>query len=254
MANIKSPEDIEQLRAAGKLHARILSELSSMVAPGVTTQELNDFAEKSVRDAGDIPSFLKYKPEGALYPYPASLCVSVNDEIVHGIPGGRVLAEGDVVGMDFGVTHNNLITDAAITVAVGEIDEKVKKLLSVTRGALYAGIDAAVFGNRVGDISNAIAAFAKKNGYGIVKDLGGHGVGHHVHEDPYIPNYGKAGTGPLLRAGMVLALEPMFTLGNPDIEFAEDGYTIVTKDHSVSAHFEHTILITKKEAEVLTEE
>ena len=252
MSLIKSQADIENLRIAGKLHARILQDLKKMAVLGVTTLELDEYATQEILKAGDTPSFLNYTPEGISTPYPAALCVSVNDEIVHGIPGERVLVEGDVVGLDLGVTHNGLITDAAISVVVGEVDKKVLKLVKRTEAALYAGIEAARAGKRVGDISYAIEHFIKPYHYGLPKEIGGHGVGHHVHEDPFIPNYGQAHRGQLLKPGMVLALEPMFSLGTSPISFSDDEYTITTRDGAISAHFEHTILITDGEAEILT--
>ena len=252
MVILKSDEEILNLRIAGKLHARILSDLQKMAKPGITTGELDMYARDEIAKAGDIPSFYNYTPDGAGFPYPAGLCVSVNDEIVHGIPGSRVLAEGDIVGLDLGVTHNGSITDAAISVCVGEVSDEVKALSERTRGALYAGIDAARSGKRVGDISCAIEKFIKPFGYGVPREIGGHGVGRYVHEDPFIPNYCSSFRGPVLKPGMVLALEPMFSLGGSDVIFDDDGYTIRTKDGSTSAHFEHTILITENEAEILT--
>ena len=253
MALIKSKEDIENLRVAGKLHARILRDLGKMAVPGITTAELDNYATSEILKAGDTPSFLNYTPEGVNTPYPAALCVSVNDEIVHGIPGDRKLVSGDVVGLDLGVTHNGLITDAAITVLVGEVDKKIMKLAKRTREALYVGIDAARCGKRIGDISFAIEKFIKPYHYGLPKEIGGHGVGHEVHEDPFIPNYGRAHQGQVLKPGMVLALEPMFSLGTSAIVFEDDEYTIKTRDGAISAHFEHTILITDGEAEILTD-
>ncbi len=251
-ANIKKPKEIEFLREGGKCLSYVLREVAKAVRPGVTTASLDALAEKLILEAGNIPSFKNYQPYGADFPFPASICISVNDEIVHGIPGKRVLREGDIVGLDLGVTHKGMITDSAITVAVGAVSEDIDRLMKRTREALEAGIKAARGGATIGDIGAAIEKVAKKEKYGVIQELAGHGVGYKVHEDPYVPNHGKKGTGLKLVPGMVLALEPMFTLGERYIETQEDGYTICTTDGSYSAHFEHTIVITEGEAEVLT--
>ena len=252
MAKIKNTEEIKLLRESGKRLAHVLRKTAKAVAPGVTTGELNALVERLIAEGGDTAPFKGYTPYGAEYPFPGAICISVNDEIVHGIPGDRVLKEGDVVGLDCGLAHHGLITDSAVSVPVGEVDEEVRILLEKTKEALMAGIRAATCGNRIGDISAAIEAVAKKMNYGNVKELGGHGVGHAVHEEPYVPNWGKAGTGPILKPGMVLALEPMFTLGGSDIMLMPDGYTVVTEDGSYAAHFEHTIVITEGAAEIIT--
>ena len=255
MSIINDPQEVADLKEAGKRHAHILRELEKAVKPGVTTGELDALAEKMVQDYKDKPAFKGYQPEGAAYPFPATVCISVNDEIVHGIPSDRVLEIGDIVGLDFGIIHKGLITDAAITVAVGEISDDIQLLMDTTERALYAGIDAAKLGKRTGDISAAIEESMrseKKASYGLVRELGGHGVGRKVHEEPYIANFGTPGTGTILREGMVLALEPMFNIGTPAIDFDDDGYTIRTGDKSYSAHFEHTIRITKDGPEIIT--
>lgn len=252
MSRLKSKEDIQALRVGGKRLARVLDAVEAAVRPGVTTKELDTLAEKLIRDGGDEPAFLNYQPDGADFPFPATVCISVNEEVVHGLPGTRVLKEGDIVGLDLGLSHKGLIVDMARTVPVGKVSSEVAELLRVTKDALKAGISQVVPGNRIGDISSAIEAFAVKAGYGIVRELGGHGVGHKVHELPFVPNYGKAGTGPVLEEGMVLALEPMFNIGGDDIELMKDGYTYRTFDKSLSAHFEHTVVITAKGAEVVT--
>lgn len=252
MAKLKTPEEIALLRESGKRLGAVLGALREAVRPGITTQSLDALAERLIRAGGDTPPFLGYTPRGARMPFPASLCVSTNDEIVHGIPGDRVLAEGDIVGLDLGVTHKGMITDAAITVAVGKASVEDSELIRQTASALEAGIRAARPGGRIGDIAAAIEAVGRKKGYGIVEELGGHGVGHHVHEEPYIPNHGRKGTGPILKPGMVLALEPMFTLGSRHVRLMPDGYTIVTNDGTRAAHFEHTIVITEEGVEVLT--
>ncbi len=252
MAFIKTEEEIKLLREGGKRLAAIMSQLKDAAIVGISTKELNDLAEKLIRAEGDEPSILNYQPDGASYPYPASVCISLNDEIVHGIPDERKLKEGDIVSFDFCLTHKGLVTDSTITVTVGVVDPKIKKLIDVTKEALDAGIKAARGGNTLGDVGYAIESCAHPHGYGVVRELGGHGVGHSVHEEPFVQNFGRPGKGILLEPGMVLALEPMFTLGSPKIAVKEDGYTIVSRDHSPSAHFEHTIAITHGKAKVLT--
>lgn len=251
---IKNDIEKNNLIEGGKHLAAVLAALLSKVAPGVTAEELDDLAEQMIRDGGDEPSFLGYTPEDAKRPYPASLCVSVNDEVVHGIPNEslKVLKEGDIVGLDLGLTHNGVIVDAAITVPVGEVDEITKKLLSATERALTAGIAKAVPGNRIGDISSAIQKEIEDAGFSVVRELGGHGVGDRVHEEPFIPNFGHEGTGPELIEGMVLALEPISSAGKAAVILSPDGYTYRTKDGSRSAHFEHTILLQKSGARIIT--
>ncbi|MDB5238962.1 MAG: Methionine aminopeptidase [Candidatus Parcubacteria bacterium] len=255
MIRIKTKKDIAVLREGGHRHAAILRELAAMVKPGITTLELEDRARALIAEEGDRAAFLDYQPYGADRPYPAALCVSVNDEVVHGIPNenNRVLNEGDIVSLDLGLIKKDLITDGAVTVAVGKISPELEKLLETTKKALMAGIKAAKGGKRVGDISSAIELVGVAAGYGIVEELSGHGVGYEVHEDPYVPNYGEPGKGELLKPGMVIAIEPMFNLGTSEIVLDnKDGYTYRTADGSPSAHFEHTILITKGDAEILT--
>ena len=239
---------------AGKRLAVVLEALRAKVAPGVAAEELDDVAERLIRDGGDEPCFLGYTPEGARRPYPATLCVSINDEVVHGIPNEsvKILKEGDIVGLDLGLTHKGVIVDAAITVPVGEVSEEVKKLLAATERALAAGIAQAIPGNHMGDISHAIQKEIEGAGFRVVKELGGHGVGDMVHEEPFIPNFGHPGDGELLSEGMVLALEPISTAGKAAVILAPDGYTYRTKDGSRSAHFEHTILIEKGGARIIT--
>lgn len=250
---IKTEEEIEIMREAGRRLARILSRLRDEIKPGVTTGELDKLAEKLMRDGGDEPAFLHYTPEGAVIPYPGTLCISVNDEIVHGIGGDRVLQEGDIVGIDTGLKHKGLFTDSALTVPVGKIDDVAKKLIATTEGALMAAIAAARGGNTVGDIGYAIEKYVKDNSkFVVVEELGGHGVGYAQHEDPHVSNYGDRGQGMRLKPGMVLALEPIVNEGTRYIKLLADGYTYVTRDHKRSAHFEHTILITDGDAEILT--
>ena len=239
---------------AGKRLAVVLEALRAKVVPGVAAQVLDDVAERLIRDGGDEPCFLGYTPEGARRPYPATLCVSINDEVVHGIPNEsvKILKEGDIVGLDLGLAHKGVIVDAAITVPVGEVSEEVKKLLAATERALAAGIAQAIPGNHMGDISHAIQKEIEGAGFRVVKELGGHGVGDLVHEEPFIPNFGRAGDGELLSEGMVLALEPIANAGKAAVILAPDGYTYRTKDGSRSAHFEHTILIEKGGARIIT--
>jgi len=252
---IKTKEDIAVLREGGRRHAEILRCLAEMVAPGVSSSELDDAARRLIAEEGDKPALLNYKPFGAKRPYPAAICISINDEIVHGIPNetDKILKEGDIVGIDLGLSHKGLITDATVTVPVGKIAPELQRLLEMTKKALMAGIKAAKGGKRIGDIGNAISRIAVANGYGVVDELAGHGVGYDVHEEPYVPNFGEAGKGELLRPEMVLAIEPMFNLGTKKIKLDKDDYTYRTADGKPSAHFEHTVVITKGDAEILTE-
>ena len=254
MITIKTKEDIAILREGGKRHAEILRELAAMVKPGIHSSQLEDRARELISQGGDKAAFLDYTPAGSKRPYPAALCVSVNDEVVHGIPNenDKVLKEGDIVSLDLGLVHKGLITDAAITVPVGKISPELEKLLEVTKKALMAGIKAAKGGKRVGDIGNAIEREAVPFKYGVVEELSGHGVGYDVHEDPYVPNFGEPGKGDALKPGMVIAIEPMFNLGTARVKLDSDGYTFRTKDGKPSAHFEHTVVITKSGAEILT--
>lgn len=248
---LKNENDINLLRESGKRLGEVLSAVAKEVKPGVTTGELNQFVYNMITKMGDKPAFLNYKPFGADYPYPGSICISVNDEVVHGIGRDRVLKEGDIVGLDGGVTHKGMISDSALTVPVGKISNEDEELIRVTKAALMAGIKAAKSGNYVNDISKAIEKSIPKK-YGIVKILSGHGVGYKVHEEPYVPNFDDGVKGPKLVPGLVLAIEPMVNLGTDEVFLEEDGYTFTTKDHKKSAHFEHTILITEGEAEILT--
>jgi methionyl aminopeptidase len=249
---IKTKEEIEILREGGKRLATIIQKVAKRVAPGVSTGELDAYAHKLITDGGDEPAFLNYKPEGHYKPYPASLITSLNNEVVHGIPSPkRILKEGDIISLDLGIKHKGLFTDHAITIGVGVISKNSQALIHATREALAVGIQEACGGNTVGDIGYAIEKFVARR-YGIVRELSGHGVGKKIHEDPYIPNYGKKGKGQKLIPGMVVAIEPMLTLGGEGIISMDDGYTIKTVDGSRSAHFEHTVLITSGEPEILT--
>lgn len=250
---VKTAEEIAIIREGGRRLATVLLAVKDAMKPGMTTRDLDTLAEKMIRDYGDEPAFLNYTPEGARRPFPASLCVSVNDESVHGIPGDRVLKEGDIVGIDLGVIHKGLFTDAAMTVPVGKIDEAAKKLIHTTEAALMEGINAARAGNTVGDIGYAIETRVKKDGFVVVEELGGHGVGYHQHEDPHVSNYGERGRGVRLKPGMVLALEPIVNEGTRFVKLLSDGYTFTTRDKKRSGHFEHTIVITETgPAEILT--
>lgn len=254
MSQIKTKEDIQILREGGKRHAEILQALGKMIKPGVSAKVLDDEAHRLILEKGDIPVFLNYQPDFADRPFPGSICVSINDEVVHGIPNEKekILKEGDIVKLDLGLKHKGLFTDAAVTVPVGKISEDLNVLIEVTKKALMVGIKEAKGGKRIGDVSVAIERLAISHKFGVVEELVGHGVGHEVHEDPYVPNYGEAGQGEILKPGMVIAIEPMFNLGTNKVFLDKDGYTYKTKDGKPSAHFEHTVLITKGEPEILT--
>jgi len=254
MGLIKTNDEIAILREGGALLVKVLDKVEKAVVPGISTKELDRIAEEAIRAGGDEPSFLNYTPEGAGRPYPGSLCVSVNDEVVHGIPSdNKIISEGDTISIDLGLKHKGFHTDMARTIAVGVIDETAKRLINATREALDLGIQQAKAGNTTGDISAAIEGIARKNDFSIVEELGGHGIGREVHEDPFIPNFGKSGQGLKLEVGMVLAIEPIFNEGASDVELSlSDNYTFTTKDGLRSAHFEHTVAITKNGPEILT--
>lgn len=241
------------MREGGKIHARILKEVAKKVKPGVKTDALNAYAEKLIDEAGCTASFLGYQPYDAKRPYPAALCVSINEEIVHGIPNednARILFEGDIVSLDLGLTYSStsspqvkMITDAAITVPVGKISEEAATLIKATREALDRGISAMRLRGHIGDIGAAILEVAEKYDFGVIDGLSGHGVGYSVHEEPYVPNKAKRGEGPELKPGLVIAIEPMLSLGSREIKKLSDGYTFITRDKSLSAHFEHTVVV-----------
>ncbi len=253
MITIKTREEIETLRKGGKYLAEAIMNTAKHVVPGVSTKYLDEIFEKEVRSFGGDPAFLGYKPEGVKNPFPASLCVSVNDVVVHGIPSDlQILKDGDIVTLDGGLVHGGLYTDHAITVAVGKISEDAAKLINITKESMMVGIKAVKPGAHIGDIGFAIENFVKPYKFGVVRELAGHGVGYKVHEEPYVPNYGKKGEGPELKPGMVLAIEPMLTLGSRFVSFSKDEYTVTTKDHSIAAHFEHTIVVTDNGCEILT--
>jgi len=245
---IKSEEEIAAMRRAGKVTAMILKTIVGNIRPGMETQELDTIATTELEKHGAISSFKGY------HGFPASLCVSVNDEIVHGIPGKRVLREGDIVSLDFGATLDGFQGDIALTAGVGRISRKAKELIATTKGALEAGIGAAHAGARLGDIAHAIQDYAESRGYSVVREYTGHGIGRDMHEEPQIPNFGLPGSGPLLKKGMTLALEPMVNIGDWRTRVAGDRWTVLTADGSLAAHFEHTIAITDGVPEVLTRE
>jgi methionyl aminopeptidase len=243
MIIIKTENEIARLKKGGPILAAILQEVARAVQPGITTKSLDDLAYKLITEAGCKPAFLNYSPEGADRPFPATLITSINNEVVHGIPSDRILKEGDSIALDLGLNYEGVYLDHAITVPVGEIAAKDKQLLSITKSALDEGIAAIVPGATVGDIGYAVENFVKPYRLGIVRGLSGHGVGREIHEDPYIPNYGKKGKGDKLVPGMVVAVEPMLTRGAEEVIQMNDGYTLKTIDGSRSAHFEHTVLI-----------
>lgn len=255
MIRLKTEKEIENLRKGGRILARILGELSQLVAPGVSTEYLNDEALERMERYGVEPVLLGYQPEFAPRPYPAAICTSINDVIVHGIPNEEpyTLKEGDIIGIDVSIGHEGMIVDSACTVPVGLVSPDAQKLLDVTQEALVIGIKAAQAGGHVGDIGHAIESFVRPHGYGIVEELCGHGVGYAVHEEPMVQNIGRRGAGAKLEPGLVLAIEPMLTLGGPEVVFDKrDGYTVRTQDGSLSAQFEHTIVVTEKGPEILT--
>lgn len=243
---IKSAQELALMREAGRIVALTLEYLARQVRPGITTGELDRLADAFIREQGGIPSFKGYKG------FPASICVSVNDEVVHGIPGKRVLREGEIVGLDVGAIYGGMQGDAAITLPVGRVSRQAQRLIKTTQEALMAGIKAARAGNHLGDISWAIQRVAEEAGFSVVREYGGHGIGREMHEDPHIPNWGEPGTGPILKPGMTLALEPMLNAGTYRVRVKRDNWTVVTADGSLSAHFEHTIAITDGDAEILT--
>lgn len=242
----KSKEEIEQIRISGEVLSRTLAEVAKVIEPGVKTKVLNELAQSYIQDHGGIPAFLNYGG------FPYSLCISPNDQIVHGFPGDYELQDGDILSVDCGVNLNGFISDCAYTFQVGAVSEEVKKLLRVTQESLIKGIEQTVVGKRVGDVSFAIQNYVDQYGYGIVKELVGHGVGIELHEKPEVPNYGSRGRGVKLQEGMVIAIEPMINQGKAGVKFWDDGWTVSTVDGLPSAHFEHTVAIAKGKADVLT--
>ncbi len=246
MIYLKTDEEIELLRASNLLVARTLGEVAKHVKVGVSTLELDRIAESFIRDHGAIPGFLNYNG------FPNTLCTSVNDQVVHGIPNSNELKEGDIVSVDCGVLLNGYFGDSAYTFAVGKVSEEVEKLLKITKESLLKGIEMAVDGNRIGDIGYAIQTYCEEYGYSVVREMVGHGIGRNLHEAPEVPNYGKRGYGPKLKSGMVIAIEPMINMGKRHIVQENDGWTIRTSDKLPSAHFEHTVAIGKDKADILS--
>jgi methionyl aminopeptidase len=252
MITIKTSEELAIMRRASQIVAEVLDELVAEVRPGISTDELDRIAESVTLKKGARPAFKGYKPGAVVYP--KSLCVAINEEIVHGIPSGRRLKSGDIVGLDYGVVYQGFFGDAARTVPVGEVPETTMRLLRVTREALYAGIAQAKVGNRISDISRAVQEVAETAGYSVVTEFAGHGIGRRLHEDPQVPNYFRRGMpNPRLQEGMALAIEPMVNEGAPDLEILSDGWTAVTADGRLSAHFEHSIAITSNGPVILSE-
>ena len=244
---IKSKKEIELMREAGKMLEEVHNKLADFIKPGISTLEIDQFGEKAIRDLGCVPNFLNYNG------YPASICVSVNDEVVHGIPRkDRILQDGDIVSLDAGLIHEGYHSDEARTHAVGNISEEAKRLIEVTKQSFFEGIKLAVPGNNLFDISEAIQKYVESNGYSVVRDLVGHGIGTHLHEDPQIPNFKQRRKGMKLRPGMTLAIEPMVNEGSYDVVWLDDDWTVVTEDGSLAAHYENTIVITEDGCEILT--
>lgn len=251
MIYIKTKKEIDFIRESCRIVAESLQLVKSNIKSGVTTLELDKIAEDYIRSNDAVPAFKGYR-QGPLIPFPGSICASIDEEVVHGIPGNRQLKEGEIITIDIGVLKNNYYGDAALSVPVGTISPEKKKLLEVTEKSLHLGIEQAIAGNRVHDISNAVQLFVEANGFSVVRELCGHGVGKFLHEDPSVPNFGKKGTGAKLKNGMTLAIEPMVNLGKYYVKTKPDGWTVVTEDGSPSAHFEHTILINNNTPEILT--
>ena len=246
MIYLKTDEEIEFMRNANRLVGRTLAEIAKTIAPGVTTLQLDKVADTFIRDNGAIPSFFGYSG------FPNSICASVNEQVVHGIPSEYELKDGDIVSVDIGTVLNGYNGDSAYTFCVGEVDEDTKQLLKTTKESLYKGIEAATEGNRIGDIGAAIQQYCEKHGYSVVRELVGHGIGREMHEAPEVPNFGKRGYGPLLKAGMCIAIEPMINRGSRNVVFEKDGWTVRTRDRKPSAHFEHTIAVRDGKPEILS--
>jgi methionyl aminopeptidase len=246
MITIKSAREIETMRRSGKITAKVLGELMRAAKPGMTTRQLDQMAERGIRELGGEPTFKGY------HGYPCSICASVNEEVVHGIPGDRVLREGDLLSIDIGTTFEGYVSDSAVTVPIGDVSERAWRLMRVTQECLMLGIAQMQKGRRLGDIGHAVQRHAESNGYGVVRELVGHGVGTAMHEEPQVPNYGRAGSGVELRSGLVLAIEPMITEGHYAVKTLKDGWTVVTSDGKLAAHFEHTIAVTDDGPKILT--
>lgn len=252
MIYLKNREEIELMREAALMVSRTLGIIAREIRPGAIPLRLDKLAEEYIRDNGGVPAFKGYKGARGIPDFPATLCISINEAVVHGIPGNRALMDGDIVSVDCGVKKNGFFGDHAYTFAVGEVKPEVKKLLEVTKESLYLGIEQMVSGNRIGDISYTIQQHAEKHGYGVVRELVGHGLGKSMHEEPEVPNYGKRGDGPKIKEGLVLAIEPMINLGTKNIKQLNDGWTIVTADNKPSAHFEHDVAVINGKPEILS--
>jgi methionyl aminopeptidase len=251
MIYLKTDDEVELLRQANLLIGRTLAELAKIIQPGVTTLQLDKVAEEFIRDNGAEPTFKGFpNPKGG--PFPASICTSVNEQVVHGIPNDKPLKEGDIVSIDCGTRLNGFCGDSCYTFAVGEISEETRKLLKTTKEALYKGIEQAVVGHRIGDISDAVQQYCQAQGYGIVREFVGHGVGREMHEEPQVPNYGKRGSGRMLKDGLCIAIEPMITLGTHEIYMQEDRWGIITRDRKIAAHYEHSICVRRGKADILS--
>ena len=251
MIFLKTDDEIELLRQSNLLVGKTLAEVAKLIKPGVTTRQLDKVAEEFIRDNGAIPTFKGYpSPYGG--PFPGALCTSVNEQVVHGIPNDVPLRDGDIVSVDCGTLMNGFCGDSAYTFCVGEVEPEIKQLLQVTKESLYLGIENAVHGKRLGDIGFAIQSHCEAKSYGVVREFVGHGIGHEMHEDPQVPNYGRRGTGTMLKKGMCLAIEPMITQGNREIIMERDGWTVRTKDRKFAAHFEHTVAVGKGKADILS--
>jgi methionyl aminopeptidase len=248
---IKSKTEIEFIRESNKIVAETLQLVKHHAKPGVSTIELDKIAEDWIRSNGGVPAFKGYRQHGTI-DFPGTICASIDEEVVHGIPGNRILKEGELFSVDVGVLKDNYYGDAAITIAIGEISDEKKLLMKVTEESLYKGIEAAIANNRIGDIGAAVQQYVESFGFSVVRDLCGHGVGRKLHEDPQIPNYGKKGTGALIKNGMTIAIEPMINLGTYKVNVADDGWTVITADKKPSAHFEHTIAIINGKPEILS--
>ena len=247
MIYLKTDEEIELMREANQLVGKTLAEVGKHVAPGVSTLQLDKIAEEFIRDHGAVPAFLGYGG------FPNSICASVNEQVVHGIPSSsKILNEGDIISVDCGTILNGYVGDSAYTFCVGEVDPKVRNLLKTTKEALYLGIQAAVEGKRIGDISNAVQTYCESHNYSVVRELVGHGIGKRMHEEPEVPNYGRRGCGPLLKSGMCICIEPMINMGSKNVVFEHDGWTVRTKDRKCSAHFEHCIAIRPDGPQILS--
>lgn len=252
MIFLKTDEEIELMRDSNRLVGMTLGELAKHIKPGVTTSQLNKVAEEFIRSHGAIPSFLGYKGAPGSIDFPGSICTSVNDVVVHGIPSNYELQEGDIISVDCGTEKNGFCGDSAYTFCVGQVSDEKRNLLRTTKEALYKGIEQAIDGNRVGHISEAVQSYCEKRGMTVVRELVGHGIGRHMHEAPEVPNYGRKGTGALLKKGMCIAIEPMINLGSKNVVFESDGWTVRTKDRKPSAHFEHTVAIREGRADILS--